>query len=111
LSGSTGTTTFDPINRLVERQIQPPNNANPQKQFHYNGLNRLAAAVTGDVAVERHFDSLSRLLAEAQPNGTVQYAYDGAGNRTHVAYPGGQQIRKTYDVLNRVSEVREGQDN
>ena len=110
--GNTVVQQFDPINRLVERQIQPPNTGNPQvEHFHYNGLNRLAAAVTGGVAVARHFDSLSRLLAEAQPNGTVQYAYDGAGNRTHVAYPGGQQIRKTYDVLNRVSEVRDGQDN
>jgi YD repeat-containing protein len=66
---------FDLVNRLVKRDIQPSNGGNPQaEQFRYNGLGRLVAGINGTATVTRRFDSLSRILAEAQPNGTIQYA-------------------------------------
>jgi YD repeat-containing protein len=101
--------SFDPLNRLVERRIEPQSGGSPQiEQFHYNGLNHLVAGVASGTTIARRYDSLSRVLEESQTGRTIRYGYDSAGNRTHLTYPSGQEVHKTYDVLKRVSEVRDG---
>jgi YD repeat-containing protein len=98
---------FDALNRLVERYAENGSSEDRQvERYHYDGLNRLVAALTPNATTLRHFDSLSRLVEETQSGRRVQHSYDSAGNRTFTRYPGGQEIHKTHDLLGRVVEVQ-----
>lgn len=102
---------FDPLNRLLERRIKRRDRGETRvERFRYDGLNRIVAAATGGSTIVRRYDSLSRPLAESQDGRTVRRRYDAAGNCTHLIYPGGHEVRKLYDRLGRVSEVRDGRD-
>ncbi|MDQ3773815.1 MAG: DUF6531 domain-containing protein [Pseudomonadota bacterium] len=104
------TNRFDDLNRLVERQVENADGAGGQVEtFHYDGLNRLVAALTPGATTLRRYDSRSHLLEETQSGHTVHYGYDSAGNRGFMRYPGGQEVHISYDLLGRVVEVR-GQD-
>lgn len=101
------TNRFDGLNRLVERQIENANGGGEQVEtFHYDGLNRLVAALTTGATTLRRYDFLSRLLEETQSGRAVHYGYDSTGNRVFVRYPGGQEVHTSYDLLGRVVEVR-----
>ena len=104
------TNRFDAQNRLIERSIESGTAGSPQiEKFHYDGLNRLVAAITDSATTVRRYDSLSRLLEESQSGRAIKYEYDSAGNRVRLIYPSGQEVRKSYDSLRRVTEVRDGQ--
>ena len=45
--------------------------------------------------------------AGALPATTVQYAYDGVGNRTRLTYPDSDLVTYAYDALNRLTAVTE----
>src|SRR5437867_3909243 len=98
---------FDPLNRLLERRIEQANGGGLRvEQFHYDGLNRVVAAVTNSAIIVRRYDSLSRLLNEIQTGRSILYDYDSAGNRIRLRYPSGEEVHKAYDLLRRVSEIR-----
>jgi YD repeat-containing protein len=104
------TNRFDAQNRLGERLIERANGGDPQvEKFHYDGLNRLIATVTDSATTVRRYDSLSRLLEESQLGRAIKYEYDSAGNCVRLIYPSGQEVRKSYDSLRRVTEVLDGQ--
>jgi YD repeat-containing protein len=99
---------FDALNRLVKREVSLGDDRGLHvEQYHYDGINRLVAAIANGTQIIRRYDSLSRILEETQDDHTIRYAYDAAGNRTSIHYPGGQEIKKSYDVLRRVCDVRE----
>jgi YD repeat-containing protein len=99
---------FDPLGRLVERRIEPPDGEEAKvERFRYDGLGRIVAAIADGATTVRRYDSLSRLLEETQAGRVIRYGYDAAGNRTRLVYPGGREVHKTYDALRRVSEVRD----
>jgi|GEM_PF-901329 len=101
---------FDGQNRLIERSIESSSEGSPQiEKFQYDGLNRLVAAIAGSTTTVRRHDSLSRLLEESQSGRAIKYEYDSAENRVRLIYPGGQEIRRSYDLLRRVTEVQTGQ--
>jgi len=64
--------------------------------------------------VRRYYDAPGRLTPEAQQikagaTRNVDYAYDAAGNRTKLAYPGASRaVYYAYDPTNRVSLVKDG---
>jgi YD repeat-containing protein len=104
------TNRFDDLNRLIDRHVQDANGQDSKvERFHYDGLNRIVAALTVDAVTLRRYDSLSRVLEETQSGRTIHYGYDSAGSRVFMRYPGGQELYNSYDVLGRVIEVR-GQD-
>lgn len=104
------TNRFDVQDRLTERLIKSINGSKPQlERFHYDGLNRLVAAVTASSTTLRRHDSLSRLLEVSQSGRTIRYGYDSAGNRVSLIYPSGQDVHKSFDLRRRVTEVRDGQ--
>jgi YD repeat-containing protein len=109
-NGNIITNRFDAQNRLIERSIESGPEGSPQiEKFHYDGLDRLVAAITDSATTVRCYDSLSRLLEESQSGRAIKYEYDSAGNRVRLIYPSGQEIRRAYDSLRRVTEVRNGQ--
>lgn len=109
-NGNIITNRFDAQDRLIERSIESGTGRHPQiEKFHYDGLNRLVAAVTDSATTLFRYDSLSRLLEESQSGRVIKYGYDSAGNPVRLTYPSGQEIRSSYDSLRRLTEVRNGQ--
>ncbi|MES0096634.1 DUF6531 domain-containing protein [Mesorhizobium sp. M0019] len=107
---TTVTNRFDEQDRLVERSITRGDLATPTiEKFSYDGLNRLVSASTDSAITLRHYDSLSRVLSEAQSGKVLRYAYDSAGNCVSLLYPGGREVRKSYDAQQRITEIRDGQ--
>jgi YD repeat-containing protein len=107
--GTVVSSTFDLLDRTVERNVTRANGivGTTREIFTWDGLSRIAAARNDESAVARRYDSLGRLLSESQqivpagPARLVQSAYDLAGNRTQLAYPGGRTIAIAYDAANR----------
>lgn len=95
------------------------NSANWDEYYEYDGLGRVVTANNEFSRVSRAHDSRGLLLTEttnadmanAFPDGqgggadsrrTVTNTYDIAGNLTACAYPGGRDVRRSYDIMNRV---------
>ena len=75
-----------------------------------DGLNRLTKGTNDVSVVERRYDSLSRLIEEVQDGKSVQYGYDRVGNPTSIRYPNQRLVEREFDLLNRVSRVKQGSD-
>ena len=80
------------------------------ESYLYDGLNRLTKGTNDVSVVERRYDSLSRLIEEVQDGKSVQYGYDALGNTTRLVYPNQRVIEREFDLLNRVSRVKQGSD-
>lgn len=107
-NGTIITNLFDEGNRLVEQSAQTNKGEKERvRSIQYDGLNRIIAVTARDITTLRRYDSLSRLLEETQSGFSIRYQYDAAGNRVVLSYPGGREVHKTYDILRRVSEVRD----
>ena len=75
-----------------------------------DGLNRLTKGTNDTSIVERRYDSLSRLIEEVQDGKSVQYGYDKVGNTTSIRYPNSRLVEREFDLLNRISRVKQGND-
>ena len=53
------------------------------------------------------FNALGWLKSDAQPNGTIQYAYDAFGRRHQMTYPGGYYLVYNYDVADEMTALLE----
>jgi RHS repeat-associated protein len=53
------------------------------------------------------YDAWGRMLTEATFGRTLTYQYDVAGNRTRLQWPDANFIQYTYDLMNRMDQVRE----
>ena len=98
---------YDASNRLVERRILIEDiGKETVEQYEYDGLSRMVEASAPDASIRRTYDSLSRLLTEEQGDRKLQNTYDSVGNLTSLIYPGGEEIHKSYDIRNRVTDVK-----
>ena len=111
-SGTLVTNTYDNGNRLISRTITkaPGVEGTSTESYLYDGLNRLTKGTNDVSVVERRYDSLSRLIEEVQDGKSVQYWYDALGNTTRLVYPNQRVIEREFDLLNRVSRVKQGSD-
>jgi len=99
-------------NRLISRTITKAQGVEgtSSESYLYDGLNRLTKGTNDVSVVERRYDSLSRLIEEVQDGKSVQYGYDKVGNLTSIRYPNQRLIEREFDLLNRVSRVKQGSD-
>lgn len=82
--GATIYNGYDNLNRLITKggsTIADITNG-------YDNFDNLISASHALAAVSWTYDPLGHVLTEVQPNGTVSYAYDTAGRRTQLTYPG-----------------------
>ena len=79
-------------------------------EYLYDGLSRLTKGTNDVSVVERRYDSLSRLIEEVQDGKSVQYGYDRVGNPTSIRYPNQRLVEREFDLLNRISRVKQGND-
>lgn len=104
--------TYDALNRQTMKST-PGGGTGNDVFYRYDNLNRqlsarFANATTGDGVVWT-WDALGRQLTESTALGTLTSQYDMAGNRTRLDWPAaaGGYVQYTYDLLNRMDQVRE----
>ncbi|HKI05513.1 MAG TPA: Ig-like domain-containing protein [Thermoanaerobaculia bacterium] len=99
--GTHVTQTFDLAGRLEARSVSAAAGViGPlAESYEFDGLGRLTRAQSGDVIVERDYDSLSRLLSETTNGKTITHGFDKADNPTTIGYPSGHAVNQTFDAL------------
>ena len=76
---------------------------------------RIAYAYSGnsDPKLAHNANDLVRsatLNKEVQDGKSVQYGYDRVGNPTSIRYPNQRLVEREFDLLNRISRVKQGND-
>jgi RHS repeat-associated protein len=101
--------TFDALNRLSTKAPA----SEPTVTFGYDLASRLLSAtkptVSGDPssgAFSRLYDTAGRFYTESYPDGKqVIFGLDSNGNATKLIYPDGYFVTRSYDQLNRLSNI------
>ncbi|MFC2146740.1 hypothetical protein ACFLRT_05195, partial [Acidobacteriota bacterium] len=109
------TNTHDQINRLTNRNIQYNDEGTASESYGHDDLSRLIRAENNDSVVNMQYDAFNRITEESRDGKAVTYNYENlSGNnilRQTITYPGQQQqkvVERTFDILNRISEIKEG---
>lgn len=103
--GSSIALTYDNLNRITLKTLP---NGEPAVSYAYDNLDRMTSTSQTGNALSFTYDALSRKLTEVGPQGTVTSAYDLAGNRTKLTYPGtGLYVNYDYLTTGEVSAIRE----
>ncbi len=111
---------YDLNDRLTQRDITRTAGSSVggtlDENYKYDGLGRVIRANNDFARIKRHYDSRGLMLREtfntdsaatfpATSERTVTSVYDLAGNMTLCTYPSGREVYRTYDTLNRVSDI------
>jgi RHS repeat-associated protein len=97
--------TYDDLNRVTLKNLP---GTEPDVSYAYDNLNRPTSATQTSNNLSFTYDALSRNLTQVGPHGTVTSAYDLAGNRTQLTYPGtGLTVNTDYLVTGEVQKIRE----
>ncbi|HMG13905.1 MAG TPA: hypothetical protein VK590_00590 [Saprospiraceae bacterium] len=89
---------YDLMGRLEKREFFYKEKKINREIFRYDGKNRLVAVITDKSIQNWAYDSLSRVILERQGDKTVFYHHDGAGNLDKISYPGGNIVKRTFDI-------------
>jgi len=114
-NGSIATATYDLLNRQTGKSINPAAGVlgTTAESYQYDGLSRLVRAEDDDSIVTREYDSLGHVTSETltvdtgieQTIGTLVSTFDGVGNKMTCTYPGGREVTRTYDPLDRAKMI------
>jgi YD repeat-containing protein len=80
-NGVTTTYAYDVLDRLVTRSTP----GEPTVTFTYSATSKRQTMADGSGTTMYSYDSLDRLTTKATPEGTLSYAYDGAGNLASIS--------------------------
>ena len=95
------------MNRLIHKEIGTGSSSDVY--YNYDLAGDLLAAQFGSyggTGITYTYDAWGRKLTETSYGRTVTSKYDASGNRTDLIYPDGVDIQYTYDVLNRMEQVK-----
>ena len=109
-SSETINYTYDNLNRETLKDI--PGGSSTDVYSSYDLLGRRLYArfsSTSGNGITYAYDALARLTSETETfnSRALSFQYDLAGNRTRLTFPDSNYVDYTYDVLNRMKEVRE----
>lgn len=103
--------SYDPLNRLIRKEITPGEDVVASTTFEtfvYDGLSRCVAAsndVSGTIIV---YDSLGNQTRCVQDGVPVLFTKNSLGERTTITYPSGITVSYTYDQLHQVKTASSG---
>jgi RHS repeat-associated protein len=104
-SSYTTSYTYDNLNRLLTR-TPDPSLGEPTVSFTYTGTGKRASMTDASGQTTYTYDTLDRLITKQTPEGTLNYAYDAAGNLASMTSGDGNvSVSYTWDTLNRLSTV------
>jgi RHS repeat-associated protein len=96
---------FDKLDRTTLKDLP---GAEPDATFGYDNLGRLTSATQVGLNLSFTYDALSRNLTQVGPQGTTASAWDLAGRRSQLTYPGsGLFVNYDYLVTGEVTRIRE----
>ena len=100
---------YDLLNRLIRREIKRADGVEGTtfEAFEYDSLGRIVKAEDDDSEVLLSYDELNRIISENQNGKLIQYSYDSVGNLLSVKYPNQRVIEREYDLLSRLSAIKE----
>ena len=117
-NGSVFNYDYDVLNRLTRMSVTPAAGLEGSTEwtYAYDGLSRRMRATdnndpalaSDDAVVEYRYDSLNRILTEANNGLEAVSTYDGPGNRLSLRYPGGRQLAYSYDAIYNLKAIAEG---
>lgn len=111
------TQTFDSNNRITHRGISGTSiPGTTGEDYTYDGFGRLRKAQNDFSRITREYDSRSNIVRELQnidaagnfpaaSDREVAYEFDLANNTTKLSYPGGRDVYRTFDELNRLAGI------
>jgi len=113
-NGTIVETIYDGNNRVWKRSIDGAGaevEGTTFETYAYDELSRLTEAVNDFSTVKRKYDSLNRITEEEQMGKVIKYTYekmlDKKSLRQTIQYPNNRIIERDFDVLNRISKIRE----
>ncbi|UXI70358.1 RHS repeat-associated core domain-containing protein [Tahibacter amnicola] len=116
-NGSVHTVSYDAVNRLTAVDIARGAGiaGTDRLRYQYDGVGRRTrmtdnndpSIAADDSTLEATYDSLGRPLTQVQNGRVVGNTYDGVGNPLVLSYPGGRQVRRSYDELDRLDRIAE----
>ncbi|MCP4077658.1 MAG: RHS repeat protein, partial [Gammaproteobacteria bacterium] len=111
-NGVVVTNNYDLLNRLYNRTIQHIGDpeGTTRETYEYDGLSRVTKATDDDSEVLYQYDHRSLLTGETQFNKLMNYTYDKLNNRVSHQFGNGRIIERSFDVLNRLSTIKQGTD-
>lgn len=110
-NGSTVVNTFDAMDRLLRRDVEPGKGVaadTTTERYDYDELGRMVRARNDGHTVTWRHDGLSRVVAEAQDGHEVTSTYGAGGLRTSVGYPSGYRLDLGYEgaELRRIGDAK-----
>ncbi|MCX6580463.1 MAG: hypothetical protein NT166_09790 [Candidatus Aminicenantes bacterium] len=113
-NGTVVTNNYDELNRLVNRGISAVERVGGStfEDYDYDALSRMTKAVNDFSTVEMTYDPLNRLTQEKQNGKVVNYTYSVVNNlrKMTMQYPNQRIVEKDFDILDRISKIRQGQE-
>lgn len=102
------TYNFDALNRETQRYDQPSGaRLNISTGYDLFGRRLSALYVSTGQGVVNTYDAWGGVLTEVANGRPLSYQYDEAGNKSRMTWPDGNYVQYTYDVMNRMTQVRE----
>jgi len=109
------TTIYDEMNRVKSRSIVPGPGVEgvTAESYGYDGLSRLTHAENDYSTIDLKYDPLNRVTEENQNSKIIAYTYEVENNlrKMTMKYPNQRIIERDFDILDRVSKLRQGQEN
>jgi len=113
-TGTVVTNHYDELNRLVNRGISAVEGVGGAtfEDYDYDALSRMTKAVNDFSTVEMKYDFLNRVIEDRQNGKLVNYTYSVVNNLRKMAmkYPNQRIVEKDFDILDRISKIRQGQE-
>jgi len=107
-NGTVVTYSYDPLNRLIRKDIAPGAGISPATTFEtfaYDGLSRCVAASNNISNATYTHDSLGNLTRTVKDGAPVLFTRNTLGERLALTYPSGVTSLYTYDPLHQVKSV------
>lgn len=100
-NGDLTTYRYDALNRLIEKSYKGNTDT-----YTYDANGNLTYCANNGIAMSFTYDALNRLTSKTVLNWslTIEYEYDGAGNRTRMIDPSGETLYE-YDQNNRLISI------
>ena len=99
--------TFDALGRMTQRTEYAANNSiTRQLAYSYDANSNITSVTSGGNTISYSYDEINRINSVTDQFGqTLSYAYDKAGNRTGLTYPGNKAITYQYDNADRLDSL------
>ncbi|MFK5894256.1 MAG: RHS repeat-associated core domain-containing protein [Pseudomonadota bacterium] len=99
--------TYDALNRVKTITEQAADNSViRQISYEYDANSNISSESSGGNTISYSYDEINRVKSVTDHYGkTINYAYDKAGNRTGLTYPGNKSISYAYDNADRLQSI------